>query len=465
MATAFPMNRQRAAWRRGAAMAAMAVGFASAPGAVAQSAREAELEARLGQLEAAVAALKGELAVARTDHQATADMARKADTRVAALESKPASEGFKVGATTFKLGGFVKVVGSATRYDDGAVPGGSLGKEFYLPQQIPVGGAGSSRDIIGHARQTRLAFSTSTPLGGKEVKSVVEFDFALAAAPLGAQRATNPYTPTFRRGFISYGNWLVGQEWTTFQNPAHFPETTDFVGPMDGAIFVRQMMVQYKQPLSAHWSLYLAAENPQTETISTTSAALGDNDSDRMPDLVAKIAYKGKAGEIHVAGLYRKLAVHAGGMGDNADGWGVSAAGKVPFGPDGRHDIRFSATYGQGLGRYFTVGFVPDALYDPAVGNRLHVVDNFAGFAAIRLGWSESVRSTVMAAYQKAWYPDGVVVPGLANTAAYSIAANLFWSPVKQLDLGIEYRHAQREVASGLKGQMDRVEMAAKYTF
>jgi len=32
-------------------------------------------------------------------------------------------------------------------------------------------------------------------------------------------------------------------------------------------------------------------------------------------------------------------------------------------------------------------------------------------------------------------------------------------------DIGIEVRHAEREVANGLKGQMDRVEMAAKYTF
>ena len=451
-------------WRHSVAIGAMAVAMSAAPGAVAQTQREAALEARLNQLEAAVSALKSELTQARSEQQASAQIVEKADSRVAALEAKPAAEGFKVGATTFKLGGFVKVVGSATRYDDGQVPGGSLGKEFYLPQQIPVGGS-SSRDIIGHARQTRLAFSTSTPLGGQEVKSVVEFDFALAAAPLGAQRATNPYTPTFRRGFISYGNWLVGQEWTTFQNPNHFPETTDFVGPMDGAIFVRQMMVQYRQPLSADWSLYLAAENPQTETIGTTSAALEDNDSDRMPDLVAKLAYKGKAGELHVAGLYRKLAVHAGGIGDNADGWGVSAAGKVPFGPGGRHDIRFSATYGQGMGRYFTVGFAPDAIYDPAVGNRLYVVDNFAGFGAIKLGWTDTVRSTLMAAYQKAWYPDAIALPDLANVAAYSVAGNLFWSPVKQLDLGIEYRHGQREVASGLKGQIDRLEMAAKFTF
>ena len=79
--------------------------------------------------------------------------------------------------------------------------------------------------------------------------------------------------------------------------------------------------------------------------------------------------------------------------------------------------------------------------------------------------WTPTIRSTFMAGYQHADYPDDILLPGLANRAAYSFAGNLFWSPVKQLDLGIEYRHAQREVVSGLKGQMDRVEMAAKFTF
>ena len=474
--TGLPFQRKysRAGWRNGAAFLAIAAGLACSPAAFAQTAREAELEARLNQLEAAVAALKGELAQARTEQQATAaqvatsaQVVQKTDTRVAALESKPTApaEGFKVGATTFRLGGFVKVVASASRYDDGEVAGGSLGKEFYLPQQIPVGGANSSRDVISHARQTRLFFDTSTPFGGNELRSHIEFDFALAAAPLGAQRATNAYTPTFRRGFITWGNWLVGQEWTTFQNPNLFPETTDFVGPMDGAIFVRQAMIQYRKPLSADWSLYVAAENPQTETISTTSATLSDNDTDRVPDLVAKLAYRGKLGEMHIAAIHRTLSIHSNGRGDDATAWGVSAGGKLPFGPHGRHDLRFNATYGQGMGRYFTVGFAPDAVYDVNVADKLYVVDNFAGFAALRLGWTDKLRSTFMASYQKAWYPEGITIPGTANESAYSFAGNLFYSPVKNLDLGIEYRHGQREVASGLTGQLDRLEMAAKYTF
>lgn len=442
--------------------------------AQAQTAREAALEERLARLETEMQALRADLSAARNAQAQTAAAATEAAsrseeavTRLAALEAKPTApaEGFRVGGTTFKLGGFVKAVASATRYDDGMLAGGSLGKEFYLPQQIPVGGT-STRDFMANARQTRLYFTSSTSLGGKELKSHIEFDFALATAPPGAQRATNAYTPTLRRAFLTYDKFLIGQEWTTFQNPALLPESTDFVGPLEGTVFVRQMIVQYRQPLSPGLELHLALENPQTETVNTTNAALADNDQDRVPDLVAKLVYKQPNLDLHVAGLVRQLSVHDGGSNDDMVAWGISAGGKFAFGPDKRHDVRFSATYGDGIGRYLGLGYAPDALYDRNVlGNRLINVGNFAGFASVKLGWTGNLRSTLAVGYSHADYPGGIVVPGLANVSAYSAALNLFWSPVKNLDIGVEVRHAEREVANGLKGQMDRLEMAAKYTF
>lgn len=440
----------------------------------AQSAREQALEDRLMRLEAEMAALRADLGAARSQQAETAVAASQASarseetaTKLAALESKPQApaEGFRVGSTTFRMGGFVKTVASTTRFDDGMLAGGSLGKEFYLPQQIPVGGP-SSRDFMANARQTRLFFTSSTPVGGKELKSHIEFDFALATAPAGAQRATNAYTPTLRRAFLTYDRFLIGQEWSTFQNPALLPESTDFVGPLEGTVFVRQMIAQYRQPLGKDLNLFVALENPQTETVTTTNPALGDNDQDRVPDLVAKLVYKTPRADLHIAGLVRQLSVHDTAKGDDALGWGISAGGRIAFGPDGRHDVRFSGTYGNGIGRYLGLGYAPDAVFDrTALGNRLLNVDNIAGFASLKLGWTGTLRSTFAVGYQHADYPDGILMPGLVNVAAYSAAANLFWSPVKNLDIGIEVRHAEREVASGLKGQMDRVEMAAKYTF
>ena len=70
-----------------------------------------------------------------------------------------------------------------------------------------------------------------------------------------------------------------------------------------------------------------------------------------------------------------------------------------------------------------------------------------------------------MASYQDADYPGGFVLTGLANEKSYGGAANLFWSPGKGFDLGLEYRHAVRELTSGDRGALDRIEFAFKYGF
>jgi hypothetical protein len=460
--------------------------------AQAQTAREVELETRLKALEAAVQDLRGELNAARATAAApiastTMSATSTSTTPMSAPPMSVASEspgrspgatnvaqakpvaansaptdGFRVGNTTVKLGGFVRLNVIASRYSDGEAAVGGLGKEFFLPQQIPVGGGFSTQDLLLSARQTRLQFSTSTPMNGTDIKTLVEFDFALATAPVGAQRATNPYTPTFRRGFIEYGNLLVGQEWSTFQNIAVLPETTDFVGPLDGTVFNRQAQVRYTIPLRSGLTLQIAAENPETETALPANAALVDTDDDRLPDVVARVNWKPKFGDFALAGLARELRTDTLGSGDTAFGWGVSGSGKIPIGK--RHDLRFMATYGQGIGRYLGLGYVPDAIYGGAA-TQLERIDNFAGFAALRIGWTDAIHSTLMGSYQSANYPAGVIVTGLANAKSYGGAGNLFWSPGKGFDIGVEYRHAVRELVSGDTGALDRLEFAFKYGF
>lgn len=448
--------------------------------------REAALEARLKMLEQAVVDLRSELADRRAAAAAPSSSAPTVAASVAAGQrpgpqrggdgaaDRPTTnagksvvaavspDGFRMGNTTVKLGGFVRLNVVGSRYSGGEVAVGGLGKEFFLPQQIPVGGGFSSEDLLFSARQTRLVFTTATPVNGIEARTLVEFDFALATAPVGAQRATNPYVPTFRRGFIEYGNLLVGQEWSTFQNIGVLPETTDFVGPLDGTVFNRQPLIRYTIPLRSGLALQVAAENPQTETALPANPALVDTDDDRLPDMVARLNWKASLGDFALAGIARELRTDTLGVGYSAFGWGVSGSGKIPIGK--RHDLRFMATYGQGIGRYLGLGYVPDAIFGGAA-QRLARIDNFAGFAALRLGWTDTVRSTFMGSYQSAAYPAGVVVTGLANAKSYGGAANLFWSPGKGFDVGVEYRHAVRELLSGDTGALDRLEFAFKFGF
>jgi hypothetical protein len=56
------------------------------------------------------------------------------------------------------------------------------------------------------------------------------------------------------------------------------------------------------------------------------------------------------------------------------------------------------------------------------------------------------------------------LTPAGANARAWSAAVNLFYSAAPGIDLGIEYRHAERETTSAA-GNLDRLHIVAKQSF
>jgi hypothetical protein len=462
----------------------------------APTAREAELEARLNQLEQAVQDLRSELAAARSAQTATAPsttggpvaqpqvvQAQAPGTsgqsgpeqptggRATLAEAKappppdaaPAQDGFKVAGTTVRINGFFKTWAAVSHYDGGNIAADAVGRDFYFPSFIPIGGTGTGNNFEAHAKQTRIAISTATPVAGKELKGLFEADFQVVPGTQGNQRIVNGYDLGLRRAFLTYDKFLVGQEWSTFQYVAALPETTDFLGPSDGTVFVRQAQLRYTEKLSPELSLSVAVENPDTSYATMLAAANVSSATDRLPDLAARLNWLMPGGmELSLAGVARKLTVDTGTVSDSAAGWGVSLAGKLPLTEDKRWDVRFMLNHGDGVGRYVGLNLIPDAVL--GTDGRLYTPSLTAGFAAVRLGWTENLRSTVMAAFQKGKYQDGVAPVG-ANESSWSAAANLFYSPVKNLDVGIEYRHGERELITGASGTLDRGEFAAKYSF
>lgn len=435
----------------------------------------AALIARLDRLEAEVTQLRADLAVARGDQaQAAEQLAAQAEqtkatqVRVAAMEGKPAqvSDGFRSGAVSFKIGGYVKTVASVSRFSGGEVAPLALGRDFYLPQQIPVGGPRGSTNNDFSAKQTRLYLALSTDVKGHMLKGYVETDFQVASGTQGSERTTNGYDLALRRAYVQFDDLLIGQEWSNFQYVAALPESTDYVGPTEGTVFARQPQLRYAFHLSKAATLSLSVENPQAATATGNNPALIENDDNHVPDFTARLNYAASFGELSLAGLIAPLRVQNGAQRDEVFGWGLSAAGKLPFGPGKLADVRFMATYGQGIGRYLGLNFAADAVMTAATG-KLSKVDNFAAFVAVRWPWTPSLRSTVTGSFQNADYPGGFVASNFAgfNHRAWSLAGNLFWTPAKSLDLGIEYRHGERVLVSGAAGRLDRIELAAKYAF
>ena len=60
----------------------------------------------------------------------------------------------------------------------------------------------------------------------------------------GNELVSNSYSPRLRRAFVKYGNWLAGQEWSTFQNTSAIPESASFLILSDGMVFIRQPQIR-----------------------------------------------------------------------------------------------------------------------------------------------------------------------------------------------------------------------------
>ncbi|MFT3996260.1 MAG: DcaP family trimeric outer membrane transporter [Asticcacaulis sp.] len=413
------------------------------------------LEKRLAAMEGEMTAMRAELVQLRAD-KAAADS--KAQAAKPDITPKPA-DGFKTGDTTVKIGGFIKTSALFSRYDSGDLSTGSLGRDFYLPSQIPVGGVSEHSDADLIAKQTRLTLSFN---GASGVGGYIEADFQTTPGS-GSERTTNGYNFALRRAYVTYGNWLFGQDWTTFQNVAALPESTDFIGPTEGTVFVRQPQVRYTWAFKNGLSLAMAAENPETASITPASTTMVENDDDRVPDVTARLSLRKPYGDFAVAVLARQLSVDNGAVGDTATGYGLSLSGKVPFGVGKKNDVRFMLTGGEGIGRYVGLNFAPDVVYAGTAGSKMETVEVLSGFVAIKASWSARLRSTFTASALEADYP--AASPATASKSARSLAANLFFTPAKGLDLGVEIRTGERELVNGQTGRLDRIELAAKYAY
>ncbi len=430
-------------------------------GALAQTAKEAELEARVAQLEAMVQQLMQERSPPAP--AATAQAAPPAPAPSAPMiQSKPILPAANAG-TTFGFGGFIKLDAMATDTSDGRIADGSTGRLFYLPGAIPVGAAtadGGDAYTDMHAQFSRFWFSADHVTdGGDTVKAYIEADmFGGGSNTLaGNETATNTYALSLRQAYVSWANrdgaqWLAGQAWSNFQDVAALPDAVDFVGPTDGTIFVRQAQLRYS---NGPWSF--SVENPQTTVTPHLNAAARFNSGDNLvPDATARWITRGDWGHFTVAGLLRQFKAGD----DTASGGALSVSGRFNLGAS--DDLRYAVNGGSGIGRYLALGLGSDVV-QRADGD-LEALDGYGGFVAWRHVFSPKLRSNLM--YSAAHFDNDVALTGFGVTErAHSLHANLIYSPMPKLDVGAELIFGQRMLEDDREGDLNRVHTTIKYSF
>ena len=431
-----------------------------APGlALAQTPREAELEARVAELERVVQQLlaQQEQTTTEVEEVRTAQARQPAPVPEGAtpIQATTITPGANPG-TRFTVGGNVRVDGMLTHTTDGDIAKNTAGRDFYVPGAIPVGGEGVDSYMDGHAKFSRLWFDASTELdSGDKIGARFELDFFGGA--LGNSAATNTYGATVRHAYITWNNLLVGQTWSNFMDTAALIDSVDFVGPTDALVFVRQSQVRYT---SGPWSVSI--ENPETTVQpfgGSPRVIAGDNS---VPDVIARYTHRADWGHFGVAGMARQLKYEpVAGAEDSATGFAATVSGLVKLGE--RTDIRYQATGGEGFGRYIGLATVQQDAMADAAGN-IDALGGWAAYVGLRHVFNPTVRGNIF--YARSQWDNDTALTGFGVTRrVHSAHANLIWSPVPKLDLGVEAIWGERTIESGADGELIRLHTMARYTF
>lgn len=321
------------------------------------------------------------------------------------------------------------------------------------------------------ARQSRLFVETRTPtpLGG--FRTYVEGDFYGDNGSID-DLVSNSTLFRIRQAYGELGPLLAGQTWTNFQEPTAIPEMVEFNGPV-GQNFLRQAQVRYTFQLAPGNALSLALENPSNDI------AQYDENGQRnhVPDMTARYQAKGDWGTASFYVMGRRLSndtrTSSDGSYDSAFGWGVGSGGSIKT--IGKDKIQYAVSYGHGMGRYLDQSVLQAGGVD--ANGRVVLTDSYGGYINYQHWWTPDLRSNfAYGVVHNRNKPENMgafatsPADGGPSNILESFHGNLFWSPLSDVNLGVEYIWGHRERAAvsdagGFKGNLQRLQATAQFFF
>lgn len=342
-----------------------------------------------------------------------------------------------------------------------------------VTNNIPSVGApnttGNTEDKFNTTAQiTRFGFNFKSNVAApNKLAGKLEADFFN-----GQTNGSNNGALRVRHAFLTYNDWLMGQTKSTFLG--YSPELIDS-GTNVGTGVTRVPMVRYAHNLTPDTQLLVGLERGQSSG-NAGVANVTANTKYQMPAVTARLNqnFHGKDGLVTVRGLVEKYDADRAASGtvaaanDSINSYGLGAGVNYKFNNmfEGFADANYTKgnsnlVYGQ------TNAYVLDdkgnAQANEATSWMVGGVFNFNPKLRSNIGYSQ-VNFDDSSDYAK----NAAIATGTSaasNEKLSSLWANLIYSPVKQVDLGIEYHDGERKTFNGKKFQDDRINMMAAYKF
>jgi hypothetical protein len=351
----------------------------------------------------------------------------------------------------------------------------SPGDAFTFLAFQPLNGTAEAKvkdSRVVTARTSRIGFETSTPTSYGPLSVKVEGDFyrdrpnEFPGATRFDQASLNSQIYRLRLAYGQVGGWRIGQDWSTFMDVENTPETVDFNGPI-GYPFLRQPVIRYTYKLGEKNELEFAVEASKSVVVQGTgfdAVPVGGN-NERLPDLIARWNHAAAWGAFTLRGVTHELRVNTGtSPKTNKQGYGVGLGLSIKA--PGNDLFVTQLTGGDGIGRYMY--YLDGATLD-AANNRILKEKAWGFMAGYTHNWSDNYRSTVAVGHLKTVSSEYVNFQlGQGNNPNKTLTQahiNLFWTPVKNIDIGAEYIWGERKTFRDDKGELSRIDLLSRFGF
>lgn len=369
-----------------------------------------------------------------------------------------------------------------------------------IPLAFAASGAKVPGDFSATAANSRFSIETLTPINEivGNVYTKVELDLAGQTNDLTTQASTSSFTPRLRLAFGEFGQpngWgliRTGQAWSLYSDAPLVPIRSVTSWTILGESAVRQAAVQYTKSFSGTGEISVGVENSYSDITSTLGTSYPDSNGGAglgrsgAPDLTARARWDSSLGFFALRGMVRRLEINNGAAVptqryDAAGfGYGIGASGVVRL-IDGRLRLSASTNYGTGIGRYLNTvssGFGAVTNFGipgiDAQSARLDAVTAAAGVIGAQYDILPNLQTNVLLAGAGLEYPNYassfVNTQTAVNKSMWAATANLIYTPLKNVDVGLEYQHAERKllapVANGASsGTADRLNTMVRVSF
>ena len=359
-------------------------------------------------------------------------------------------------------------------------------------------------------RESKIGFETRTPSPLGEVRTVMEFDWGrrdhFAPATFGnLTSVSDNLLPRLRYAYGTLGGLLAGQATSNFSDPDANAETLDFGGNVGEPGHVRIPQIRYTMPTWGGASLSVSAETPETDI--GTQAGVEGSDAGVIPSLTTSCpaaagtpcttalltsgqlpinVAKSTAPDITIAyylpqawgHLLDFSAVIRPGL-DVEDGKFISQSFigfGGHFGMDfkpgwfgwAKDDFTLHVTGGQALGGFLnsSTNFALATNYGTPGGYGsftgptsalaasaiiVKPTDELGAEVGYQHWWMDNLRSNINGGFNAHGIPAklvGATQAAAMNKELITAHANVIWSPVSSVDIGLEYTWGQRTVVT-----------------